>query len=149
MWKVLQSMDVCICNAFSLDKRTHRYLIEPISGCLHPKVLLARRYVSFTNSLKVSNKLGFRILYSLSSRDLWTVMGGTLTKIMRECKTNMDYLTANIVKKKMSYSVAPESESWRVVMVSELIDENMDVPGFSEEKSETCWPMHALSKSIL
>jgi len=59
-------------------------------------------------------------------------MGGTLTKIMRECKTNMDYLTANIVKKKMRYSVAPESESWRVAMVSELIDENMDVPDFSE-----------------
>ena len=44
----------------------------------------------------------------------------------------MEDLTANIVKKKMRYSVAPENESWRVAMASELMDENIDVPGFSE-----------------
>ena len=125
-------MDVCICNAFSLDRRTHRYLIEPISGCLHPKVLLASRYISFTNSLKVSNGLGLRILYRLSSVDQRTVMGKTSTKIMRECNTDRENLTANIFNKKMRYSVALESKSWRMGIVSELIDENMVAPGLLE-----------------
>ena len=60
------------------------------------------------------------------------MMGKTLSKIVRECKISMEDLTANIVKKKMRYSVAPVSESWRVAMVSELMDKNIDVPGFSE-----------------
>ena len=38
--------------AFQVPSNTHSYIIEGISGCLHPKVMLASRHIKFAEQLK-------------------------------------------------------------------------------------------------
>ena len=39
------------CQRFQVHRQTHRYLIEELSECLHPKVLMASRLVKFNSNL--------------------------------------------------------------------------------------------------
>ena len=64
--KLYKSWNVMVRNVFNLDRCTHRYLVEHISGCLHPKVMLASRYVTFYKALVSSTKLGVRYLARLN-----------------------------------------------------------------------------------
>ena len=48
--RIYKSWNVTIRNILNLDRRTHRYLIEPMSRCLHPKVMLMSRLASFHKS---------------------------------------------------------------------------------------------------
>ena len=74
LWDIMSSKceglykawNVAVRLAFQVPRNTHRYLIEEISGCLHPKVMLASRYVKFVEQLKSSNKMGIRVLANLA-----------------------------------------------------------------------------------
>ena len=58
-----------------VDRCTHRYLIEPLSKCLHLKTMLASRYSTFHNSLVKSKKLPVRFFARISKSDKRTVWG--------------------------------------------------------------------------
>ena len=49
--RIYRSWNVTMRNIFNIERATHRYLIEPLSGCLHPKIMLACRFISFFKSL--------------------------------------------------------------------------------------------------
>ena len=109
----------------SIDLLTHRYLIEPLSGCLHPKVMLLSRFVKFHDCLISSNKFAIRYLARLKECDNRTVMGKTITYLMRECKLPPDQLsqlTPQLVKKKCQYFSVPEGEEWRVPVINECLN---------------------------
>ena len=44
--RILRSWNVTVRHTLDLERQTHRNLIEPLSGCLHPKAMLASRLVS-------------------------------------------------------------------------------------------------------
>ena len=50
------SWNVAIRHAWKAPNTTHKYLVEPFSGSLHPKVMLESRYVQFMKSLLTSTK---------------------------------------------------------------------------------------------
>ena len=79
--KLYASWNVTIRMVFNLDRCTHRYLIESISNCLHPKVMLASRYVTFYRSLVTWKKFGVRFLARIQERD-----NRTLESLMTECE---------------------------------------------------------------
>ena len=109
---------------FNLDRCTHRYLIEPLSQCLHPKVMIASRFVTFYKSLITCNKFGVRFLARISERDNRTVLGNTLRQLLDKCsmtESEPDVLTAPLVKKKLSYFDMPMEEQWRVPLLQELL----------------------------
>ena len=60
-----KAWNVAVRLAWSVPNTTHRYLIEPISESLHPKVMLSSRYVSFVKRLSSSPKYVIRVLASL------------------------------------------------------------------------------------
>ena len=126
--------------ALNVDRCTHSYLIEIISGTMHPKVMLSSRYVSFWRSLQKSSKLPMRLLARLFEKDGRTVMGRTLNSLCRECKLeDIEHLTANLVKKKCEYFRAPDNEQWRLRLVPELLQlrsENMKLQGFTSNEIE-------------
>ena len=99
---------ISIRNAFNVDRCTHRYLIETISESMHPKVMLACRYVSFYKSLVNSSKLCVRVMARLFQKDQRTVLGRTLGSLVYLCKTdNISLLTSNCIKKNLLYFPVP------------------------------------------
>ena len=58
--KLYNSYNVTIRNALHIDRCTHRYLIQPLSGNPHLKVMLASWYASFFQSLVVIRKMAIK-----------------------------------------------------------------------------------------
>ena len=101
--RIFAAWNVAVRQAWAVPNKTHRYLIEAISGCLHPKVLLASRYHAFSQSLLRSTKYHVRILARQSLWDNRTRLGGTLTKISRESGCTVDELSSSLIKSHMKY----------------------------------------------
>jgi hypothetical protein len=122
--KLYSSWNVAIRMIFNLDRCTHRYLIEPLSQCLHPKVMIASRYVTFYQSLVNCNKFGVRFLARLNESDHRTVLGSTLRQMRDDCSLTglgLGQLTAQLVKKKLLYFKVPDGEQWRIPLLQELL----------------------------
>ena len=120
--KLYKSWNVTIRQAFNVDRCTHRYLIETIFESMHPKVMLASRYVTFYNSLIHSSKLCVRLMAKLCQDDLRTVLGRTLATLANVCNlSNPDLLTSQCVKRNLTYFAIPDNEEWRRNSVLELL----------------------------
>ena len=132
--RLYTAWNVAVRHAWSVPNTTHRYLIEGISGSLHPKVMLASRYSGFVKSLRSSPKYSMRVLASCTSTDLRTVMGRTLYKISRECSCSLESLTPGLTKKSMKYFPVPSTEEWRIGVLSELLSDELQIPGFTYQE---------------
>ena len=131
--RIYRSWNVAMRHAWKVPNTTHRYLVEPISGSLHPKVMLASRYVQFGKSLLTSTKYQVRVLANLCSTDNRTVMGKTLSKVRRECglsRHSPGHLTSALVKAKMKYFEVPPDQTWRTQILSELLNSKVTIEGF-------------------
>jgi len=113
-WNVTIRKSLCIPNT------THRYLIEPLSGCTHPKVMLSSRLVRFRDTMMTSSKLMIRLLVRLFERDRRTVLGDNLGRIKQE--VGMGLLTPGTIKKNLKYSQIKPEDEWRISAVSELFE---------------------------
>ena len=120
--KIYKSWNVTVRNIFNLPWKTHRYWIEIISNCLHPKTFLTSRFVKFARSLMSSRKNGVRFLASLCVDDHRTVMGKTLSKIADEMSTPVESLTPTSIKSSLKYVQCPADEVWRIPLLQELLD---------------------------
>ena len=84
--KLYKSWNITIRQIFNLEWSTHRYLIEHISGCLHLKVMLVSRYITFYKTLISSSKIRVSFLSRLIENDIRTVLGRTLQSIKQQCE---------------------------------------------------------------
>jgi hypothetical protein len=135
--KIFASWNVAIRQCFDVDRQTHRYLIEDLSGSLHPKVMLCSRYSSFHNSLLRCDKFSVRFLARLAENDQRTVFGQTLGQIGNECKKN--FPSKNEIKRKMKYFEVPNSEKYRLGLLRDLIGckfGRLTLPDFSKNEVE-------------
>ena len=139
--RLYKSWNVTIRQVFDLDWSTHRYLIEHVSGCLHPRVMLASRLVTFHKSLVTSNKFPVRFLSRLNKKDLRTVLGRNMKVILDECGLpRLDQLSANLVKQNCCYFNVPMEQQWRLPLVSELLQvrgKNLHLGGYENTEVET------------
>ena len=78
--RIFKSWNVTIRNLYDVPWQTHRYLVEVLSNCPHPKALMCSRLVKFTNSLVTSKKNSVRYLGKLNKADKRTLLGKTLVK---------------------------------------------------------------------
>ena len=137
--RLYAAWNVAVRQAWDVPYRTHRYLIEMISGALHPKVMLASRYSGFVSSMLTSPKYHVRVLARLCVTDHRTVMGRSLSQISREtglARWEPSQLSPAFVKKKMKYSDVPTHEHWRTGFLSELLSDNLEIPGFTDDELE-------------
>ena len=58
--KIYSSWNVTMRNVLNVDRTTHRYLIEPLSNTLHPKIMLISRMIGFYKSQLESPKFCIR-----------------------------------------------------------------------------------------
>ena len=138
--RLFKAWNVMVRTVFQLDRQTHRYFIEPVSSCTHPRVMLASRFVKFHNSARNCSKLSIRLLAKMSENDHRTVMGRTLAVIRSECNTNVyqtDTLSASQVRSMCSYTSVPDDETWRINIVREMTDKNLSIPDFDQTELKT------------
>ena len=128
--RLYKAWNVAVRLAYHAPNTTHRYLIGPLSSVHHLKVILTSRYVNFLKSLQSSTKYVVRVLVSICSHDQRTVMGRTLSTLARLCGCEVSALSASAVKRSVEYFPVPEDEEWRVVMLKELFNQTVEVPGF-------------------
>ena len=112
-----------------VSRLNHSYLIETLSQSMH---------VDFYRSLISSSKVSVRFLARLIENDRRTVLGRSLYTLCRisNVQTN-DFLTPQTVKNMVKYFEIPDSEEWRIDMMTELLQlrrDSLTIPGFSQEE---------------
>ena len=84
--KLYHAYNICVRRTFSVPRRTHNYLIETISQCMHPKVMICARFVKFVESLNTCKKSSILLLIKMVQDDNSTVCGKNLSEISKLCK---------------------------------------------------------------
>ena len=123
-----------IRHPLGIPVTSHRYLIESLSDCLHPKTMLSSRLVKFDATLMSSGKSSVKFLAWLCHGDHRTVLGKNMGSICRELSSYA--VTAVDVKKQMEYFPVPEDETWRIPIIKELLEiksGNANISNFAEE----------------
>ena len=63
------------------------------------------------------------------------MLGRCMSQILRECEVdNLSSLSSSIIKRNMKYFPVPEEEEWRVGCIMELLNEKVEIPGFSDKE---------------
>ena len=127
-----------MCNVYSLPWTTHRYLIQQISECAHPKTMLSTRFVRFLENISKSKKVCVRYLARLVKDDRRTLVGKTLSKLALELNCDRSAVSASLVKR-LDYHPISDQEKWRVPLIMELIDarkRRLVIPGFNLDEIE-------------
>ena len=102
--KLYKSWNVMVRNVLNLDRRTHKFLIEPLSDQLHLQTMLMSRLVNFHKGLIKSPKFTIRFLARLAENDHRTVFGNNLNWLLSKCNLeNVEELSPRIVKEKVLY----------------------------------------------
>ena len=117
-----------------ISNLSHRYLIEPLTEYMHPKVIMCSRFIQFKQSLLKSSKPLVRLLANLNKNDCRTVFGSNLKRIAVLCNEEVELIDPTTVKRKMKYFPLPVNETWRIPLITELLavkTQKYEVAGFT------------------
>ena len=140
--KLYTAWNNAIRDAFSLPRMSHRYLIEELSGHLHPKVMLCSRFLTFHFSLLKNGKPCIRYLAELSRNNHRTVYCHNLTEISKAVWCTVENLTAQLIKRSMKYCCTPEDQKWRVDVLQDLQElrfNSLEINGFLDDHELNAW----------
>ena len=134
------SWNVSFRRTFDLPMQTHRYLVEPVSGHVHLKKLLIKRFISFLNQINKSNKFLPKSLLNCIKNDTRSTTGSNIRRILLLTKKDrIEDVTQEDIEN-IKYAEMPDEESWRVGMIKDMTDRKFGqlvVEGFSDEECET------------
>ena len=105
-----------------VDRRTHRYLIEPLSEMKHLKRMLLGSFHRFTQKLSISPKNAVRNMFDLVHNDCRSVTGSNIRNIMLDCVKDPSRPFSNVGIEKATFYPAPTDATWEVLLLKELID---------------------------
>ena len=130
------SWNVSVRRTFDLPMR---YLVEPVSGHMHVKKLLLKRFISFLNQIHKSKKLLPKSLLNCIKQDTRSITGSNIRRILRLTnKRSIEEVTNKDIEN-IKYAEMPDEESWRVGIIREMTDRKfgqMTVDGFSDEECD-------------
>ena len=104
---------------FKLPSKTHRYLLEPISGTSHLVTKLTNRFMKFYSSLCNNNKAIVRNLKYIQECDNRSEFGANVQSIY---KLNNVYNMSSVKPDSILYHPIPDNEKWRLPILKEIID---------------------------
>ena len=82
---------------------------------------MASRLVKFQSLMMQSKRPEITLLATMNAKDTRTRHGFNLTKIAKECESNIEDLSSQIVKENMKFFHVPEQEEWKIPIVEELL----------------------------
>ena len=116
------SWSTSIRRIFRLDRKTHRYLIEPISKMEHLKCAIQKRFVTFTAKLETTPKMVVRNINRMIGKDCRSTTGENIRRIILSCGSDpFTGPTREDISKK-GFEEVPAGEEWRAGIINELID---------------------------
>ena len=122
-----------------LPHATHRALIEPLTGQVHVKLILIRKFLSFMEKIKNSGKLALKILQQEAIKDVRSVTGSNYRNIMILAgEKRVEDINVHD-SDKLTYFKLGENDVWKVKAIKEIIDTRSDiieVPGFEPKELE-------------
>ena len=124
--KFFTAYNIAIRMCFNVPRQSHRYVIEKITKCHHPKTFMASRLVKFHSVLLTSQKSSVNLLAKLKEKDRRTVHGNNLANIAKDIDTPIDDLTTDLVKLNMKYFPVPVDQTWRLPFLEELLSARQD-----------------------
>ena len=120
-----------------LDKKTHRYLIEPLSNMKHLKRTFLESFNTFTKKLRTSRKESVRSVFDVISTDCRSTTGSNARNIRLECESDNDRPLPGIDIEKICLFSSPPGANWKIPLIKELIgmrDELIDNAGWTREE---------------
>ena len=120
-----KTWNVSVRIMLSLPRRTHKYLIEPLSGKPHIVKSLWRRYLRFVDKINEGEKTVLRRVMEMIKRDTRSVTGRNL-RHLRQMSPDFDESRLDVYSK--PYKVIPVEDEWRVPFIQELIEGKKSVP---------------------
>ena len=133
--KLESSYNRSIKIMMDLPYETHRGLIEPISGRLHLRKILLKRFIVMTESLRRAKKPILRALLSEIEHDARSNTGRNLRMIMMQTdKSDIREIQLSDIENIPYFDLA-EDEDWRVEMLRHLLEEREKSP-LNEEDLE-------------
>ena len=132
---------VSVRKMFGLDRRSHRYLIEPVSDMQHIKMSLMQRFVGFTRKLSSSKKNVLRHAFDLFKTDCRSTTGINLRTIMLECNmATIDALSQTAIRG-LEFRPTPKDDEWRIHIIRELLE-------IRESREDIGWSSEELSNAL-
>ena len=117
-----------------LPRKTHRYVLEPISMTKHIIFSLYSRFIKFVDGISCCQKSAMRNLLTTIKHDCRSRTGSNLRKIMLLTNTNHIDEINSLDIKSLVYFEIPRGDEWRLNMIKELSDYKsglLKVPGLS------------------
>ncbi len=109
-----------IRKMYLIDRCTHRYLIEPISGIPHIKRAILQRFVSFSTKLALSRKKVISNTYRLIRNDCRSTIGANIRNILLENGVDgKREIQKDDIKE---FKETPDEDKWRIGVIKDLID---------------------------
>ena len=125
--------------------QSHRYLIEGISGHLHPKVMFCSRFWKFHSALLKCHKPSLKYLCALSIDNRRTVYCQNLDGIRKTVGYKREQLTCKIIQNKMEYQSVPDDQQWRAAVIRDLLEikwNTLEINGWMEDDGLDSWLDH-------
>ena len=122
---------------FNLPLRTHRNLIEPVTGCRHLFSVLVSRFLGFLDKIRASNKIVPKLLLSLIQKDTRCITGSNLRNIMLE--VGKDDVLKLVKSDSVKYFPLEEDDEWKSIVLSDLIevrDGSLELNGLDHSEIE-------------
>ena len=105
-----------------VPRETHRYLIEPLSKTKHIKTVLIRRFLSFIQQIRKSNKVASKFLLDSILLDARSTTGSNMRNILLLTdKADVLQLVPNDAFQVNYHPINPVEE-WRLPFICEIIE---------------------------
>ena len=117
-----------------LDRKTHKYLIEPVGGTRQIIFNLHKRFINFTNKLATSKKTAVRGLLDAIKNDCQSTTGHNLRLLMLYYQTDRIKDLKSDITDDRQYVAIPKPEEWRVNFIKDVKHGISLLPGFDREE---------------
>ena len=118
-----------------LPRETHRYLIEPLSKVPHIRKILIKRFLTFLDQIRKSNKNASKFLLETIISDTRSVTGSNLRNILLQTnKTEVRELVPGDAYTIKYHPIAHDDE-WKLKFIHDIVEAKngkMEVPNISD-----------------
>ena len=105
-----------------LDRKTHKYLIEPISQTKHIMFHFHKRFMNFISKIQESQKHAMRSLFTSLKHDCQSITGRNIRFLLNRYNKGLITELNKHTTDQGKYQEIPETERWRINILKELID---------------------------
>ena len=114
--------NVSVRLMLDIPRESHKYLIEPLSKMTHMKIVLVKRFLTFLEQIRKSNKSASKFLLDSIIQDTGSTTGSNLRNILLQTdKTDVRELCPQDAFK-IKYHQIPQEEQWRLSYIQDIIE---------------------------